>query len=208
MCHSNRAPSDSGATGFVSVGGGAGLALTGPVAPGAIMARLLLCCLTGLVANDRTSASDPEHALCTLRDGPSFTATLSDVTDTGDAVFAEASGPRTVAMDDLVTWGAYADRSQATHVVLVDGSVLVADIQSIEADSRGRCRSTLAGNASAPRGVRAIVFHPPADPRHATSSSSARWPRIARDERLLLENGDELAGHCRKSYDPTPVRFC
>lgn len=175
--------------------------------PRAIMALLLICCLTGLVANDRTSASDPEHALCTLRDGQSFPATLSDVTDTGGAVFEEASGPRTVAMDDLVTWGAYADRSPATHVVMVDGSVLVTDILSIEADAVvvvGRLWQETRLLRSA---VRAIVFHPPADPRARDELFFRAVATDRQDERLLLENGDELAGHLPEALRPDAGAF-
>ncbi len=108
---------------------------------GAISALLVMgvCCLAVLVADDRVAASDPDHARCTLRDGQSLAATLSDVTDAGEVVFTEASGRRSVAMDDLVTWGAYADRSQTPYVVMVDGSVLVDGHFEHRGRYRDRC---------------------------------------------------------------------
>jgi hypothetical protein len=176
---------------------------------GAITALLIvgICCLAGLASDDRVAASDPDPARLILRDGQSLVATLSDVTDAGEVVFAEASGRRPVAMDDLVTWGAYADRSQATYVVMVDGSVLVTDILSIEADA-----VTVVGRlwqeTRLPRpAIRAIVFHPPADP-HARDQLFFRALAIDRhDERLLLENGDELAGHMPEVVRPAAGAF-
>ena len=168
---------------------------------------LVICCLAGLVAHGRAFASDPQHPQCTLRDGQSFTATLSNVTDTSEVVLAEASGPRTVAMDDLVTWGAYADRSQATHIVMVDGSVLVADILSVQAEAVvvvGR----LWQETRLPRmAVRAMVFHPPADPRARDELFFRALATDRQDERLLLENGDEVAGHLPDVLRPDAGAF-
>ena len=116
----------------------------------ALLAISAWCLAECSVRHSCGRASSPDLHAAHLRDGQSFAAALSDVTDAGDVVFAEASGPRTVAMHDLVTWGAYAERSQATQVVLVGRQ----RARRGHPEYRGRCGgcrgATVAGDAPAP----------------------------------------------------------
>ena len=130
----------------------------------------------------------------TLRTGESWGATLVDVVDQDEFVFAQDSQRRSVKFDDLVSWGSYADRSQGTHLVMADGSLLVADVLGIEQDAVvvvGR----LWQETRLPRAaVRAILFHVPGD---LSRRDELYWRAVANDRqesRLLLENGDELTG--------------
>jgi hypothetical protein len=90
---------------------------------------------------------------------------------------------------------------------MVDGSVLVTDIVSIEADTVivvGR----LWQETRLPRpAIRAIVFHPPADPPARDQLFFRALATDRRDERLLLENGDELAGHLPEVVRPDAGAF-
>jgi len=165
------------------------------------------CCLAGLLANPQAPAADPPVAECLLRDGTVFAAALHEVTGTGVVVSAEPGGLQTLPLDELVLWGAFADRSQTTQVVLVDGSVLVADVLSVEADAVvtvGR----LWQETRLPRAVvQAIVFHPPADPQHRDKLLRRAWDTERPHARLLLENGDELAGRLPDVLRPDAGAF-
>ena len=122
-------------------------------------------------------------------------------------MFIEPAGQRSVAPQDLVLWGAYTERGPATRVVMADGSVVVAQILTIQPDEVvvvGRLWQEVRLPRSA---VRALVFHPPAD----ASARDQLFFRI-RDtgppgDRLLLENGDELAGRLPPAVPPDPGAF-
>ncbi|MHB8951412.1 MAG: NPCBM/NEW2 domain-containing protein [Pirellulaceae bacterium] len=155
---------------------------------------LVVVCLAGGQRTTRTEASESVPTQATLRSGESFDATLTEVTDQKEFVFDAQAGRRAVSIDDLVVWGSYTDRSQGTHIVLIDGSVLVADVLGIEQDAIvviGR----LWQEARLPRqAVRALIFHPPVD---TFQRDALLWRALAgnrQESRLLLENGDELTG--------------
>ncbi len=159
-------------------------------------------CLASLMFADRANASDLGAGVGILRDGRSFTAVLNDVTAAGEYVFAEPSGPRTVAPRELVVWGAYSERSQAAQVILADGSVAVADVLSVEADAvvvAGRIWQETRLPRSA---VQAILFHLPADPLARDQLLFRALESARRDQRLLLENGDELVGRLPEVIQP------
>jgi hypothetical protein len=165
---------------------------------GGISAWLLMlmpvACLAVEERATRAAASEPVRAQVTLRNGESFAATLTNVIDQEEFVFDENSHSRSVKIDDLVLWGSYADRSQGTHILLSDGSVLVADVLGIEQDAVvviGR----LWQETRLPRmAVRAIIFHPPSDSSQRDKLFLRALANDRQDSRLLLENGDELTG--------------
>jgi hypothetical protein len=151
-------------------------------------------CLVTAGRAAHVAASEPFATQVTLRSGESWGARLVDVVDQDEFVFAQDSQRRSVRFDDLVSWGSYADRSPGTHVVMADGSVLVADVLGIEQDAVvvvGRLwQETRLPRAS----VRAILFHVPGD---LSRRDELFWRAVASDRqesRLLLENGDELTG--------------
>jgi hypothetical protein len=164
-------------------------------------------CLSSVASGAGSGAVGSAAPTGFLREGHAFTATLSDVTDAGDFVFAEPSGSRTVPAADLVAWGAFAERRQATLIILVDGSTLVADVLSIDAQAvviAGR----LWQETRLPRAaVRGIVFHPPADALARDQLLFRVLSPERQGEQLLLENGDELAGRLSEAMRPDAGGF-
>ncbi|MHB8970529.1 MAG: NPCBM/NEW2 domain-containing protein [Pirellulaceae bacterium] len=160
----------------------------------AVWLLMLGACLAVGVRASRAMASEPVRTQVTLRNGESFAAKLTAVIDQAECVFDEDSRPRSVKFDDLVLWGAYAERSQGTQILLSDGSVVVADVLGIEQDALvviGR----LWQETRLPRtAVRAIIFHPPSDSSQRDKLFLRALATDRQGSHLLLENGDELTG--------------
>jgi hypothetical protein len=99
-----------------------------------------------------------------------------------------------MAAADLCWWGRFAEPRGQTRILLVDGSLIAADV----ADANKQ-RATLdrgsGGSLELPLEIIAgIVFHPPADPQSA-DALLARLPTAGGNaDRLMLVNGDSVDG--------------
>jgi hypothetical protein len=131
-------------------------------------------------------------------EGRPFSGELFSIDAKEQIVFQTAGQKRQLPLDDLVAWGACPEPKRTPILVLADGGLLAADVLSSDkeillADSEifGRLKipwDRLAG----------VVFHLPP----ILKERDALFDRIARAEgesdRLLLDNGDELAGLLEK----------
>ena len=172
----------------------------GSSCPGARGAELLRSCtttvawVTVVLAGACAIAGERDRNEVVLRAEAPFFAALTDVTDQGDFVFGEGEQTRRINKSDLVSWGRFADRGDGTQIVLADGSILVADVLSIEPDAIsviGRLwRETRLPRAA----VRAIFFHLPADVEQRDRLIFRALEPGKPESRLLLANGDELSG--------------
>ena len=129
---------------------------------------------------------------------PAVFRELISIDAKGQIVFQTAGQKRQLSLGDLVAWGACPEPKRTPILVLADGGLLAADVLSSDkeillADSEifGRLKipwDRLAG----------VVFRLPP----ALKDRDALFDRIARAEgesdRLLLDNGDELAGLLEK----------
>jgi hypothetical protein len=127
-------------------------------------------------------------------EGPPFRAELSAADAQWQLTFIADHTRRIMPAADLVYWGQCAELSRAGAVVLADGGLLSATVLAadkerltIDSDSFGTVKLPLESLAG-------VVFHlPPA--RQDRDKLLDRIARAAGDgDRLLLDNGDELAG--------------
>jgi hypothetical protein len=145
-------------------------------------------------------------------DSKPFKAKLVSVDSAWQVAFETPTGEHKVLpAADLCWWGAWAAPSQDTQVLLVDGSLLMADLVALDKE-RVVVDSSSGGTVKLPLEVVAgIVFHPSADAQrgdklrdsllrvarpaeNAVNRNPADAPRIPQTDRLILANGDDLAG--------------
>ncbi len=130
---------------------------------------------------------------------------------------------KTMPAADLVRWGQCPEQGRAGGLVLADGSFLVADVAAADKD-RLSADSDLFGTQKIPlEALSGVILHPPSSqpdrdklfdrlvhsdsphpnplPKGEGTISNSPLPlgegqgvRAARSDRLLLDNGDELAG--------------
>ncbi|MBM4094048.1 MAG: hypothetical protein FJ276_32265 [Planctomycetes bacterium] len=167
------------------------------------MVKAASVCLMLLAAASVGRSNDGNGALPSglLADGQSFSAKLVEVTGDGQFVFERAGTRLNVDRRDLVLWGTYADRDRDCQLVFADGGMLVADVLAIEPDAVVVAGRRWADARIPPGLVRGIVFRPPADPLVRDMLYFRVLDELREEDRLVLENGDELAGRM-----PTPVR--
>ena len=180
--------------------------------------RILLCSLAAWTfavrastAPAQTPAAEPAARQAIATQGPPFFAALTGVDSHGRIEFRTGKELRTLAMAELVAWGAPGEQLSRTQVLLADGGVLAAEILSSDED-RLKVDSELFGMLEIPLElVAGAIYHPPVDARRrallvARLRADARGertedgaeirpgaPRVNSD-RLILENGDELSG--------------
>jgi hypothetical protein len=129
-------------------------------------------------------------------EGAPLAAKLIRVDANEKAAFQLQSGSeKELELRDICRWGAFAEPGADPQTVLVDGSLISADIVSLDKD-----RVTLAWGADGEiklplELVAGIVFAPPADVQQADllRANVAGTLRLTSD-RVLLSNGDELKG--------------
>lgn len=111
--------------------------------------------------------------------------------------FEAAGQPRSVAWDDLVSWGDPAEALRGPQWILSDGGLLVAEL--IEADAESlTLQSPLLGRVKLPRQrLRGALFDVPGDPAARDAALHAVREAEAGGDRLWLVNGDRLAGSLR-----------
>ncbi len=126
-------------------------------------------------------------------EGDPFRARVAAVDAQWQITFQTAAGPRTLPAASLVRWGQCAEWTRGSAVVLVDGSLLVADVtaadrQSLVADS------VLFGELKLPRAsIAGVVFHPPGDCARRDRLLDRVASGAGESGRIVLTNGDELA---------------
>ncbi|HVW36412.1 MAG TPA: NPCBM/NEW2 domain-containing protein [Pirellulales bacterium] len=143
--------------------------------------------------------------------GPPFAAALAGIDSQGMIAFRAGKQPRSLPMAELVAWGAPSEVGAHTQILLADGGVLAAEIMSSD-ESRLKVDSALFGLPEIPlENVAGVICHPPADARGGDllaarlRSGSGKEPPgegtggdgaapRQNSDRLILENGDELAG--------------
>jgi hypothetical protein len=143
-------------------------------------------------------AAPPAAAEAIPIDGPAFAAEMLGIDSEGTAHFSVAGEPRSLPLADLVLWGAPADpRPGDVRVLLADGGAIVAETLTLDEDSLG-IDSDLVGRLEFPLAqIAGILFRSPID-RLARDTLADRLTAPAGDsDRLLLDNGDELAGTLR-----------
>lgn len=166
--------------------------------------RLLLA---GVLLAVPISAEEPPVGEAILCGDAPFTATLTEITDQGVVVLQDGQQTRQVAQRDFVSWGKYSDRNDGTHVLLADGSVIVGDVLSIDSDAVAVV-GRLWRESRLPRAVvRAILFHVPADVLLRDKLYFRALEPGKPESRLLLTNGDELAGTLPESVSREPGAF-
>jgi hypothetical protein len=119
-------------------------------------------------------------------------------------VFRRELERRSVAISDLVSWGALRDRDSGTHVVLACGSILVGDVTALGRDFvtvRGR----LWPDVRLPRRhVRGIVMRPPLDSLERDLLFKRVQSGVRTDDQLLLDNRDRMSGRLAAELDAGP----
>jgi hypothetical protein len=112
---------------------------------------------------------------------------------TGDKV-------RVVAAGDLAYWGRYRDVESGPQIMLTDGSLIRADVLSLDdkevviGDASGVGRGQWDESTLPREAVDAIVFQPPADAAQRSRLRAALDDLPHQQDVLLLQNGESIAG--------------
>jgi hypothetical protein len=127
-------------------------------------------------------------------DGPPFRAKLTGV-DAGWLLTFDTEGKtRSLPAADLVSWGHCAESRRGPIVVLADGGLLVADVLSADKQSLS-VDSGLFGPLKLPwESLAGVVFLLPAGRQQRDLLLDRVLRAQGASDRLLLANGDEVAG--------------
>ncbi len=160
--------------------------------PSYLALHFAICILQFAICNFPSPAFAAPPAVAA--DGSRFRADLIGADAQWRLTFSIDGRRKTVAAADLVRWGELPEQGRAGGVVLADGSLLAADIVSADKDALA-IDSDLFGVKKLPlESLAGVVFHPPAD----RLARDKLFDRLAgaegQSDRLLLDNGDELAG--------------
>jgi hypothetical protein len=143
-----------------------------------------------------SAVTPPEGELprAVLVQGDAFRGRLVAADSTWQLRFETGEGQRNVPAADLVLWGQFVEPRQDAQIVLADGGLIVAPSVQI-ADEKIRAATPTFGKLELPlETVAGIVLRPPVD-RAAGDKLRARiLEPQGRDDRLLLDNGDVVAG--------------
>ena len=128
--------------------------------------------------------------------GESFVGRLVEINTQGSMTFASMGVEHTIKRNDLISWGTRREAEGGAHVVLADGSLLVADVIDIDRDTL-RIESELWDETQLPLELlRGIVFYPPMDPlqRDRLLDRVRNGAKGLTSDQLLLDNGDTVPG--------------
>ena len=134
--------------------------------------------------------------------GAPFTARLRAISADGMVSWELPSGElKKLPLGDLCWWGEWAEARPQTQLVLVDGSLIVAEVIGIDKEPLAIDWS-IGGELKLPlEWVGGILFAPPVDRQQADAmrfrmrrESGAPANKSSDADRLVLLNGDELAG--------------
>jgi len=127
-------------------------------------------------------------------EGDPFRAQIVAVDPQWQITLQTAAGPRALPAASLVRWGQCAEWTRGSAVILVDGSLLVADVIAADRESLV-ADSPLFGELKLPRAsIAGVVFRP----LGGRARNDRLLDRVAsgagESGRIVLTNGDELAG--------------
>ena len=126
--------------------------------------------------------------------GDAYRAELVSVSDDWTVTLKRGEKSATIAVKDLVVWGAPGDPKQAQRLLLPGGDLLVAEVVETKGDNL-TVDSALFGTLSVPlTALTGIVFHPPADDQRSDALAFRVRDAKGDVDRLILDNGDELSG--------------
>lgn len=130
-------------------------------------------------------------------DGRPFALPLTSVDAGWSLEFGGGADQRVLDAADLVSWGAPVEPAGPTRLVLADGGQLVASIKEADRE-RITVDSALFGELQIPLELLAgVILNAPAGAERADRLLMAVRRAEGTTDRLLLENGDELAGSLR-----------
>jgi hypothetical protein len=145
-------------------------------------------------------------------DGEPFAAQLAAVDYRWQITFQAPEARRTISAASLVSWGRCVEADRGPVVVMADGGLMVADVRHVDRENLS-AESRLFGPVKLPRsGVAGVIFHLPADRdgrdrivdrilSAATGATDGRGLMAGDADRLLLVNGDEVAGTIERLAD-------
>ncbi len=126
--------------------------------------------------------------------GEPFQADLTGIAANWQITFGIGAKQLAMPAADLVCWGRCLEQGRGGALVLADGSLLMAEVVAADKE-RLTVNSDVLGTLKLPLEILSgIVFHLPSQPPDRDKLVD-RLARAAGDaDRLLLDNGDELAG--------------
>jgi hypothetical protein len=112
----------------------------------------------------------------------------------GQIRFETDGQAKTVDMQELVVWGTLPQARPHKQILLADGGVLLAEIVKSDSD-RLTVDSYLFGEVGFPlENLAGILLSPPADLKRRDELEFRIRDANGEDDRLILDNGDELTG--------------
>ncbi len=158
-----------------------------------MMYKPFCVCVVGLLAGVVWPAR-AELPIAVPVDGEPFGAEVAAVDGNWQVTLQSGPQRRTLPAAELVQWGACTEAVDGPIVVMADGGLLVADVLRADMESL-TVRAAPFGTVKLPwERLCGVVFDPPAG-RHRRDLLLDRLARATgSSDRLLLHNGDELAG--------------
>jgi hypothetical protein len=127
-------------------------------------------------------------------DGKPFQAELAEIDDDGSFVFSSEGKTQKLPQAELVSWGTPVEPRRGPLVVLEGGGLLAADILGADKD-RLDVDTELFGRLKLPlEHLCGAIFHLPGSARERDRLIDRLASAEGDSDRVLLENGDELAG--------------
>jgi hypothetical protein len=142
-------------------------------------------------------AADP---LAFPLDEPAFPAQLAIIDAEWNVQFRAGDKLRVVGAIDLAYWGRYYDDEHGPQIVLRDGSLIRADVLSLDdkelilGDATGLGRGQWEQSSIPRSSVWAILFQPPAGPQQRSELLRALDSGPDFQDRLLLSGGESVGG--------------
>ncbi len=127
-------------------------------------------------------------------EGKPFAAELTSISNDGTLIFTNDGKARQLPLAELVSWGTPLEPRRGPIVVLADGGLLAADVLSADKDCLD-ADSELFGRLKLPlENLSGVVFRLPGTVRDRDRLLDRLAAAAGDSDRLLLANGDELAG--------------
>jgi len=141
-----------------------------------------------------TSTARAAPPLAVPIDEKPFAADLTAVSNEGILTFTADGKPKQLRLADLVCWGTLREPRRGPLLALADGGLLAADVLGADKD-RLDVDSELFGRLNLPLdALSGVVFSLPGAGRERERLLGRLAAAAGDSDRLLLENGDELAG--------------
>ena len=149
---------------------------------------LLNLCAAAIIARGQ------ELPLTVPVDGEPFRAAFAGASDTGELRFSVEGQERTLPADDLVCWGRFVEPSPGLQIVLAGGDLIVSRTARLDGENLTG-ESVTFGKWQLPVDlVAGIILRSPLDPVAADKLLARVSTAAGRNDRLLLDNGDEVTG--------------